>query len=141
MKKNPNIIWLDLSDSAGNTQFEVLPYVKKYVKKQFYKNKSLYKKIFFRNRFYSDYYQNKFNLENPESQKFTTLNDQYLNKLVQGWNIGVGNYFDLFKYNKFFKLKSIFEANNFSNYKDLFKYTLGFYNEILKKIMFSLNLI
>ena len=46
-KKNSNIVWLDLSDSAGNTQFEVLPLVKKYVKKQFYKDKSFYKKNFF----------------------------------------------------------------------------------------------
>ena len=45
-KQNPNIVWLDLGDSAGTTQFEVLPFVKKYVKKQFYKNKSLYKNNF-----------------------------------------------------------------------------------------------
>ena len=45
-KINPNIVWLDLTDSSGTTQFEVLPYVKKYVKKQFYKDKSFYKKFF-----------------------------------------------------------------------------------------------
>ena len=45
-KINPNIVWLDLTDSSGTTQFEVLPYVKKYVKKQFYKDKSFTKKIF-----------------------------------------------------------------------------------------------
>ena len=142
IKKNPNIIWLDLSDSAGNTQFEVLPYVKKYVKKQFYKDKSLYKINYFRNRFYSDYYQKRFNLENNSVQKFTILNDKYSNKLVQGWNIGVGNYFDSLKYNKFIKFKSIFLANSFSNYKELFKYTLDYYNENFKKndIFFKFNL-
>ena len=30
--KNPNIIWFDLSDSAGTTVFEIMPYVKKYAK-------------------------------------------------------------------------------------------------------------
>ena len=62
-KKNPNIIWLDLTDSSGTTSFEVLPYVKKYVKKQFYKDKDFYRKSFFRNRYYSDFYQKKFSLE------------------------------------------------------------------------------
>lgn len=127
-KKNPNIIWLDFSDSAGNTQFEVLPYVKKYVKKQFYKDKSLYKKNFFRNRYYSDYYQRNFNLENYSSQKFETLKDEYFNKLVLGWNIGVGNFFDTFNYGKLTKLTSILRAINNSNPKNLFKYTLGYYD-------------
>ena len=34
-----------MRDSAGTTQFEVLPYVKKYIKKQFYtEKKNLYEK-------------------------------------------------------------------------------------------------
>ena len=118
-ESNPNIVWLDLSDSAGNTQFEVLPFVKKYVKKQFYKDKSLYKKNFFRNRFYADYYQKNYNLENESKQKFTPLSDEFAEKLVLGWNIGVGNYFDTLRYNKFFKLKCILKAINCPNYKDL----------------------
>ena len=31
--KNNNLYWFDMRDSAGTTQFEVLPYVKKYIKK------------------------------------------------------------------------------------------------------------
>ncbi len=141
-KKNPNIVWLDLSDSAGNTQFEVLPYVKKYVKKQFYKDKSLYKKNFFRNRFYADYYQKNYNLENTSKQKFTKLSDEFSEKLVLGWNIGVGNYFEILKYNKFLKLKCILKATNCSNHKDLFKYTLGYYDEKIRKndVFFRFNL-
>ena len=45
-KLNQNIIWLDLSDSSGTTSFELLPFVKKYVKKQFYKDKKFYRKDF-----------------------------------------------------------------------------------------------
>ena len=141
-KQNPNIVWLDLGDSAGTTQFEVLPFVKKYVKKQFYKNKSLYKNNFFRNRFYADYYQKNYNLENASKQKFTPLSDEFLEKLVLGWNIGVGNYFDILRYNKFFKLKCIIKAINCSNYKDLFEYTLP-YHKVEKKendVFFKFNL-
>ena len=141
-KQNPNIVWLDLSDSAGTTQFEVLPFVKKYVKKQFYKNKSLYKNNFFRNRFYADYYQKNYNLENASKQKFTPLSDEFLEKLVLGWNIGVGNYFDILRYNKFLKLKCILKAINCSNYKDLFEYVLP-YHEVEKKkndVFFKFNL-
>ena len=32
-KKNHNLIWYDMRDSSGNTQFDVLPYVKFYLKK------------------------------------------------------------------------------------------------------------
>ena len=42
-KKNKNLIWFDLTDSAGTTQFEVLPHVKKYIKGQLYKDKELYR--------------------------------------------------------------------------------------------------
>ena len=141
-KQNPNIVWLDLSDSAGNTQFEVLPFVKKYVKKQFYKDKSLYKKNFFRNRFYADYYQKNHNLENSIKQKFTPLSDEFLEKLVLGWNIGVGNYFETLRYNKFLKFKCIFKAINCPNYKDLFNYTLGYYNKEIREndVFFKFNL-
>ena len=45
-KLNQNIIWLDLSDSSGTTSFELLPFVKKYVKKQFYKDKNFIEKTF-----------------------------------------------------------------------------------------------
>ena len=141
-KKNSNIIWLDFSDSAGNTQFEVLPLVKKYVKKQFYKDKSLYKKNFFRNRFYSDYYQNNFKLEKKSTQKFVTLSDEFSHKLVLGWNIGVGNYFESLRYNRLAKFFCILKAITFSNYKDLFKYTLGYHNQIKKEndVFFKFNL-
>lgn len=141
-KKNPNIIWLDLSDSAGNTQFEVLPYVKKYVKKQFYKDKLLYKKNFFRNRFYSDFYQKNYNLEKDSIQKFERLKDEYFDKLVLGWNIGVGNYFDELNYSKFSKFSCILKAINATNYKNFFKYTLGYHDNHNREndIFFSSNL-
>ena len=37
--KNKNLYWFDMRDSAGTTQFEVLPFIKKYIKKQYDKKK------------------------------------------------------------------------------------------------------
>ena len=36
------VLWCDTSDSTGTTQFEVLPYVDRYLKKQIYKDMSIY---------------------------------------------------------------------------------------------------
>ncbi len=102
-KINPNIIWFDLSDSVGTTAFEIMPYIKKYAKNQLYSDISNYKKNFFRNRIYADYYQNKFKLEKNLTFNYKFLENKFENKLVQSWNIGVGNYFDCINRNIFDK--------------------------------------
>ena len=98
--KNPNIIWFDLGDSAGTTSFEIMPYIKKYAKNQVYVDKLNYRKLFFRNRYYADYYQKKYDLEKQVPFHYTKLNEKYESKLVQSWNIGVGNYYDIINSNK-----------------------------------------
>jgi len=141
-KLNQNIIWLDLTDSSGTTSFEVLPYVKKYVKKQFYKDKNLYKENFFRGRYYADYYQKKFHLEENYKFEFCSLLEEYENKLVLGWNIGVGNYFDIFNFHKLKKYQCIINSLYRNNHKELFKYTLGYHNNPIKSqdIFYRFNL-
>ena len=74
-------------------QFEVLPYVKKYVKKQFYKDKVFTKKIFFEIDYMLIFIKKNIYLEKNIKFKTHLLIDKYLSKLVLGWNIGVGNYF------------------------------------------------
>lgn len=141
-KLNQNIIWLDNSDSAGTTSFEVLPYVKKYVKKQYYKDKNLYRKNFFRGRLYSDFYQKKYALEKNFKSETFLLPKEYENKLVLGWNIGVGNYFDVFNFNKINKFQCIINSLFRKNYKELFKYTLKYYNLATRKqkVFYKFNL-
>ncbi len=141
-KKNPNIVWLDLTDSSGTTQFEVLPYVRKYVKKQFYKDKSFYKKNFFRDRYYADFYQKKFSLEKNINFKTHLLTDKYLSKLVLGWNIGVGNYFDVLNRDKYEKYLCILKSLKSNDSKDLYKYCLGFHKpeKKLNDVYYSFNL-
>ena len=61
------------------------------MKKQYYKDKNLYRKNFFRGRLYSDFYQKKYALEKNFKSETFLLPKEYENKLVLGWNIGVGN--------------------------------------------------
>ena len=139
---NKNIVWLDNTDSSGTTSFEILPYVKKYVKKQFYRDKNLYRKNFFRGRYYSDYYQQKFNLEKNQKFYSSPLPQEDEDKLVLGWNIGVGNYFDVLRYGKFKKFKCILSFLYKKNYKELYKYTLEYHNSKNKdqEVFYKFNL-
>ena len=123
-KKNENLIWFDLTDSAGTSQFEVLPHVKKYIKGQLYKNKELYRKNFFRNRYFSDYYQKKFRIEKEMKFNFYKLDTNYEQKVILGWNLGVGNFFDIINYNNFEKLICLSKFIFLKNKKKLFDYSL-----------------
>lgn len=123
-KKNKNLIWFDLSDSAGTTQFEVLPHVKKYIKGQLYKNKDLYRKNLFRNRYFSDYYQKNLNIEKDLKFNFCKLNPYYDDKVILGWNLGVGNFFDIINYSNCDKLICLSKFIFLKKKKRLFDYAL-----------------
>lgn len=99
-KINENIIWFDMRDSAGTTQFEVMPYVKKYVKKQIYKDYELYKKNLYGGRFYTDYYHKNHDIVDDIDYQSYLLNDIYKKKIILGWNIGISKFFNYSKYNR-----------------------------------------
>ena len=90
--KNKKIIWFDMRDSAGTTQFEVLPYVDLYIKKQFYKDLNIYKQKLYGGRVYSDFYNQKFNIKDQNIYRMKKLDDGDEEKLLLGWNIGVRNF-------------------------------------------------
>ena len=98
--KNSNLYWFDMRDSAGTTQFEVLPYVKKYIKKQFYKDKSIYFEKVEGGRIYADYYINKYKVKDEIRYHSIILKKEYMDKLLLGWNIGVGFFFDYLNFTK-----------------------------------------
>tara|TARA_E500000178_G_scaffold65953_1_gene63221 strand:- start:5221 stop:6372 length:1152 start_codon:yes stop_codon:yes gene_type:complete len=123
-KKNKNLIWFDLTDSAGTTQFEVLPFVKRYVKGQLYKDKDLYRENLFRNRYFSDYYQKKFKIEKDIKFNFCKLDVNYQKKVNLGWNLGVGNFFDILNYDSYDKLICLSKFIFLKNKKKLFNYSL-----------------
>ncbi len=97
-KNNENLYWFDMRDSAGTTQFEVLPYVKKYIKKQLYTDRSLYFKNLYGGRYYTDFYHKKFNVEDKQVYNQTKLENKFKEKIILGWNIGVAQIFDYSRY-------------------------------------------
>jgi glycosyltransferase involved in cell wall biosynthesis len=60
--KVPRLFWFDSRDSAGNCQFDVLPYVEKYLKRQMYKDRQLYLRKFYYGRMFSDYYHREYHV-------------------------------------------------------------------------------
>jgi len=85
------VIWFDQRDSSGNSQFEVLPFVSKYLKNQLLKNTSLYEKEMYGNRIYTDYYHSNNQIIDSycESQEPLLAKDKH--KLGLSWNIGLAN--------------------------------------------------
>ncbi len=96
-KYTDKIIWMDDSDSTGVTHFELLPYVDLYLKKQLLKDKTLYKKEFCGGRIFTDYYKNKFRVEDslPFNQ-FFPLDEKMIYKVSLSWNVGLGEVYDAF---------------------------------------------
>jgi len=56
LNRQKRLIWFDTRDSAGNCQFDVVPYVERYLKKQLYRDRRTYLKRLHRGRAYADYY-------------------------------------------------------------------------------------
>ena len=86
------IVWLDTADSTGTTQFEVLPYVDFYLKKQLLKDISLYQKHQYGQRIYLDYYNKNYNISDDEiDHPYTLLDPQFSHKIRVSWNIGIAD--------------------------------------------------
>tara|TARA_B100000029_G_scaffold492098_1_gene552995 strand:- start:1172 stop:2266 length:1095 start_codon:yes stop_codon:yes gene_type:complete len=131
-KINNNIYWFDMRDSAGTTQFEVLPFVKKYVKKQLYKDKSLYVKNLYGGRYYTDFYHNKFNINDKKQYDQKKLDINLSSKVILGWNLGVAQIFD---HSTFSKLDYWQEYIRFKFFnKKKYSMILDFNNNNLNKI-------
>ena len=133
-KKNKNLYWFDMRDSAGTTQFEVLPYIRRYVKKQLYKDKKIYSKKIEGGRFYTDHYIKKHNIKDFEDYDQELLNPKYLSKLILGWNLGVAFFFDYIEYSKIDYYLELFKFKYLNKTK--FNLKLPFYenwNEDNKK--------
>jgi len=96
-EKVDDLIWMDDSDSTSVSHFEVLPYVDKYLKKQLFKDKDLYRKDFYGGRIFSDYYHENFDVNDVDMfQQYCPLEKQYEDKVELSWNIGLGNIFESF---------------------------------------------
>lgn len=98
--KCKKLIWLDTSDSAGTTFFEVLPYVDKYLKKQLYVDLDLYNKPLCRDRLFCEYYshRNDVSVGPEDAPNNIQIPDKERNKLGLSWNVGLGILFERNKY-------------------------------------------
>lgn len=90
------LVWFDTRDSAGTTQFSVMPHVDIYVKKQLYRDRSVYAGISRLRgwRLYTEFYSSLLQLPPDEAvgegqPEQADLQPEYLDKLAIGWNIGL----------------------------------------------------
>lgn len=91
------IIWMDNSDSTTVTHFELLPYIDLYLKKQLFKDKTLYQKDFVGGRIFTDYYHSNFNIEDDiKFKQFFPLDLDLSYKVGLSWNIGLGDMYNAF---------------------------------------------
>jgi hypothetical protein len=85
--KTKMIVWLDNVDSAGTCQFQFMPYVDLYLKKQLYKDTSLYSKKLYRDIEFADYLHNVLKVPDvPPNRPYCLLDPKDTGKLGLSWN-------------------------------------------------------
>jgi len=87
------ILWFDNRDSAGNTQFEVLPFVDRYCKKQLFRDRQLYRRHLYQNRAFTDYIHREYGRADAQAEApDVPLQDGFAAKLTVGWNLAYADY-------------------------------------------------
>lgn len=93
------IVWLDTADSTGNCQFEVLPYVDMYLKKQLLKDLTLYTKSLYGSKLYTDYYHKRLGVDDSNiDNEYELLKPEYINRVRVSWNIGLSDFWTKSRY-------------------------------------------
>lgn len=85
------IIWFDTTDSTWCTQFEVIPYVDKFLKAQLFIDKNLYLKSFRTGRIFTDYFDNLYNSGEREVH-YPAAKREDIAKIGLSWNSCFENY-------------------------------------------------
>lgn len=85
------IIWFDTTDSTWCTQFEVLPYVDKFLKGQIYQDKTKYLKPFRTGRIFTDFFDDLY-CSNEAEVNYPPPEKEYLDKIDISWNTCFENY-------------------------------------------------
>jgi hypothetical protein len=96
------ILWFDIQDSTGTTQFNVLPYVDRYLKAQILKDLHGYKRRYRSHRIFAEYYHDLFNVpvEVLNERLHDHPSDEDLEKINVSWNSGMSHYGSARKYYK-----------------------------------------
>lgn len=94
-KRASRIVWFDISDSTGTTQFRVLPYVDRYCKGQALRDRTRYREHVYGSRVFADFAHRQFGVQDQDAGP-PHLNhvptDEQLAKITVGWNSGLAHY-------------------------------------------------
>ena len=85
------LFWFDTTDSTWITQFEVIPYVDKFLKGQLLRDRELYLTPFKTGRIYTDTFDTLYNSGEKEVG-FPPAKLEYLDKIGLSWNTAFENY-------------------------------------------------
>ena len=90
-----DVLWFNTADSTAGVQRDVLPFVRRYIKAQAYKDRSEYKRKHYGGRLFTDYYHKKAGIVDSEPMfSKPVMDDADLRKIVVGWNYGLAGGFN-----------------------------------------------
>ena len=72
-----------------NTQFDVTPYVSRYLKKQILNDWTLYQKQLYGNRLYTHYFHEYYAVQDSYEEDYIPLDDRDKTKIGLSWNLGL----------------------------------------------------
>jgi hypothetical protein len=98
-EKYDRIVFFDDADGSGCTRFEVMPFVDLYLKKQLFRDLSVYGRPLYGRELHSDYYHHRFGVTDSTYHRRRPLDPCQEPKLRLAWNLGVGS-FPLQKYSQ-----------------------------------------
>lgn len=91
VSKKLKILWFDTTDSTWCTQFEVLPYVDRFLKSQIFKDKTQYLERFRTGRIFTDYFDTLYR-SGEKDEEFPLPSKKDLAKIGISWNTCFENY-------------------------------------------------
>ena len=83
-KHGMKVLWFDTTDSTWCTQFEVMPYVDRFLKSHLLKDKKRYLTNFRTGRIFTDYFDKLYGAGEKE-ENYLPLDEKYLDKLSLSW--------------------------------------------------------
>ncbi|MBL8806899.1 MAG: hypothetical protein JNN22_08645 [Rhodospirillales bacterium] len=91
--RNPALVYFDIHDSTGSLQPQVLPFVRRYLKNQLLRDRSLYRRAQYGDRLFTDFVHRKFGVSDADELTSEPVADAAdLAKLGVSWNSGLADY-------------------------------------------------
>ncbi len=94
------VLWFDTTASTGTAQFHVMPHVDGYYKAFLLKDRERYLRPFYSGRLFSEYYHEKFNIDDVGDYQCEPVPSGSLDKLFLGWNYALGDFGSTMDWNR-----------------------------------------